>query len=101
MFVFLQILHGSAAYKDARLCINDRLVAIEAENLLKYALNGEALNAFMRTLAQLPPDKSTVRIFVAREKNAPEKLGNRWGSDSELSQSEGFIRDSSTRRYHF
>jgi hypothetical protein len=72
-----------------------RLVAIETENLLLYSLNGEALDAFMRKLANLPKGKPTVRIYIARV----QQMGIKWGSDSELSQSEGFIRDSATRRF--
>uniref|UniRef100_A0A915N5U0 PDZ domain-containing protein n=1 Tax=Meloidogyne javanica TaxID=6303 RepID=A0A915N5U0_MELJA len=76
------ILHGSAAYKDGRLKVNDRLIGIEEVNLLNYSLNGEALDAFMGTLSQIPTNKRT----------------SRWGSDSELSQKEQFVRDSVTRR---
>uniref|UniRef100_A0A914LCY8 PDZ domain-containing protein n=1 Tax=Meloidogyne incognita TaxID=6306 RepID=A0A914LCY8_MELIC len=107
------ILHGSAAYKDGRLKVNDRLIGIEEVNLLNYSLNGEALDAFMGTLSQIPTNKRTVLLFIARIKegedeekeggNLNEKLKqqqhqSRWGSDSELSQKEQFVRDSVTRR---
>jgi hypothetical protein len=79
------------------------LVGVEAVNLLKFPSNGEALDTFMRTLTQLPHGKSTVRVYVARAKNNTNQLqnANRWGSESELSQSaqeEQFIRDSTMRR---
>jgi len=109
----LKILHGSAAYKDGRLKVNDRLIGIEEVNLLNYSLNGEALDAFMGTLSQIPTNKRTVLLFIARIKEGEDEKGggnlkeelkqqqhqSRWGSDSELSQKEQFVRDSVTRRF--
>lgn len=57
----LQILHGSAAFKDGRLHVNDRLVGVEDRNLLAYEFNGEALEAFMRTISQLPQSSRSIR----------------------------------------
>jgi hypothetical protein len=74
-------------------------VGIESVNLLKYSLNGEALDTFMHTLARLPQGKGTVKVYVGREKGADSRqMGNRWGSDSEMSQAEGFSRDTAARR---
>jgi hypothetical protein len=110
-------LHGSAAYKDGRLNVNDRLAGIEEVNLLNFTFNGEALDAFMGTLSQIPNNKKTVLLFIARIKNDDKKLNNtklqqttnqqafghqnRWGSDSELSNTDQFVRDSVTRRFFF
>uniref|UniRef100_A0A915CQJ3 PDZ domain-containing protein n=1 Tax=Ditylenchus dipsaci TaxID=166011 RepID=A0A915CQJ3_9BILA len=63
------VLHGSAAYKDGRLRIDDRLVAIQDVNLLKYKLNGEALEAFIKCLSMMPTNAYSVKVFVARKKN--------------------------------
>ncbi|KAL7078054.1 hypothetical protein ACQ4LE_002588, partial [Meloidogyne hapla] len=98
------ILHGSAAFKDGRLKVNDRLAGIEEVNLLNFSLNGEALDAFMGTLSQIPTNKKKVLLFIARikEEENLNKISqthqSRWGSDSELSQKEQFVRDSVTRR---
>ena len=103
-------MHGSAAYKDGRLKVNDRLAGIEEVNLLNFTLNGEALDAFMGTLAQIPINKKTVLLYIARMKNDGRINNNtklqqtlvhqsRWGSDSELSNTDQFVRDSVTRRF--
>lgn len=55
------ILHGSASFKDGRLRKDDRLVAVENVNLLEYAMNAEAYDAFKNCLAQMPSDASSVR----------------------------------------
>ncbi|KAL3068375.1 hypothetical protein niasHT_030666 [Heterodera trifolii] len=97
------ILHGSAAFKDGRLQVNDRLVGIENQNLLNYELNGEALEAFMRTISQLPQTKHSLRLFVLRKMHQSRDLkpfggGARRGSDSDLSQLSNFDREAPSRR---
>lgn len=56
-----KILHGSAAFKDGRLKVDDRLVGIGEIDLLKYAVNGEALDAFIRCLSSMSPTSALVR----------------------------------------
>uniref|UniRef100_A0A914HBT7 PDZ domain-containing protein n=1 Tax=Globodera rostochiensis TaxID=31243 RepID=A0A914HBT7_GLORO len=99
------ILHGSAAFKDGRLQVNDRLVGIEDQNLLNYELNGEALEAFMRTISQMPQMKQSIRLFVVRKMQLLRDLnskpfggGARRGSDSDLSQLSNFDREAPSRR---
>uniref|UniRef100_A0A183BVI9 PDZ domain-containing protein n=1 Tax=Globodera pallida TaxID=36090 RepID=A0A183BVI9_GLOPA len=99
------ILHGSAAFKDGRLQVNDRLVGIEDQNLLNYELNGEALEAFMRTISQMPQTKQSIRLFVVRKMQLLRDLnskpfggGARRGSDSDLSQLSNFDREAPSRR---
>uniref|UniRef100_A0A1I8BKQ8 Uncharacterized protein n=1 Tax=Meloidogyne hapla TaxID=6305 RepID=A0A1I8BKQ8_MELHA len=58
----------------------------------------------MGTLSQIPTNKKKVLLFIARikEEENLNKISqthqSRWGSDSELSQKEQFVRDSVTRR---
>lgn len=57
----MQVLHGSAAYRDGRLLNDDRLVGVEGVDLLEYSLNGEALGAFQKCINSLPPTTRSVR----------------------------------------
>jgi hypothetical protein len=61
---FLKIFHGSAAYKDGRLKIDDRLVGIENTSILLFNLNSEALGAFLRSLSALPSSATSVWYFL-------------------------------------
>lgn len=59
---FIKVLHGSAAFKNGQFQVNDRLIAIERENLLKYRLNGEALKAFTTSLSQMSSLARSVKL---------------------------------------
>ncbi|KAI6176666.1 hypothetical protein M3Y97_00823500 [Aphelenchoides bicaudatus] len=68
-----RILRGSAAYKDGRLLEHDRILGIENLNLLQFAQNSEAAQAFNSYVSSLPPSCAYFKIFIARK---PENVAD-------------------------
>ncbi|XP_008327329.1 partitioning defective 3 homolog B isoform X2 [Cynoglossus semilaevis] len=59
------IIHGGAAYKDGRLCVNDQLVAVNGETLLGLS-NHEAMETLRRSMSQEGNVRGTIQLVVLR-----------------------------------
>ncbi|XP_026151014.1 partitioning defective 3 homolog B-like isoform X3 [Mastacembelus armatus] len=80
------IIHGGAAYKDGRLCINDQLVAVNGESLLGCS-NHVAMETLRRSMSQEGNIRGTIQLVVLRAlKDQPGPSPNRsFDSSSGLS----------------
>ncbi|XP_065817950.1 partitioning defective 3 homolog B isoform X1 [Labrus bergylta] len=59
------IIHGGAAYKDGRLCVNDQLVAVNGESLLGRS-NHVAMETLRRSMSQEGNVRGTIQLVVLR-----------------------------------
>ncbi|XP_019125140.2 partitioning defective 3 homolog B isoform X3 [Larimichthys crocea] len=59
------IIHGGAAYKDGRLCVNDQLVAVNGESLLGCS-NHVAMETLRRSMSQEGNVRGTIQLVVLR-----------------------------------
>ncbi|TWW80554.1 Partitioning defective 3 -like protein B [Takifugu flavidus] len=59
------IIHGGAAYKDGRLCVNDQLVAVNGESLLGCS-NHQAMETLRRSMSQEGNTRGTIQLVVLR-----------------------------------
>uniref|UniRef100_H3DI39 Par-3 family cell polarity regulator beta b n=1 Tax=Tetraodon nigroviridis TaxID=99883 RepID=H3DI39_TETNG len=59
------IIHGGAAYKDGRLCVNDQLVAVNGESLLGSS-NHQAMETLRRSMSQEGNARGTIQLVVLR-----------------------------------
>lgn len=66
------IIHGGAAYKDGRLCINDQMIAVNGESLLGRS-NNAAMEALRRSMSSEGNTRGTIQVVVLR---APKQMGN-------------------------
>ncbi|XP_044072439.1 partitioning defective 3 homolog B isoform X2 [Siniperca chuatsi] len=66
MGIFIKsIIHGGAAYKDGRLCVNDQLVAVNGESLLGRS-NHVAMETLRRSMSQEGNVRGTIQLVVLR-----------------------------------
>uniref|UniRef100_A0A3Q2V5A9 Par-3 family cell polarity regulator beta n=1 Tax=Haplochromis burtoni TaxID=8153 RepID=A0A3Q2V5A9_HAPBU len=66
------IIHGGAAYKDGRLCINDQMIAVNGESLLGRS-NNAAMEGLRRSMSSEGNTRGTIQVVVLR---APKQMGN-------------------------
>ncbi|XP_078117662.1 partitioning defective 3 homolog B-like isoform X8 [Sander vitreus] len=59
------IIHGGAAYKDGRLCVNDQMVAVNGESLLGRS-NHVAMETLRRSMSQEGNVRGTIQLVVLR-----------------------------------
>ncbi|XP_034550568.1 partitioning defective 3 homolog B-like [Notolabrus celidotus] len=59
------IIHGGAAYKDGRLCVNDQLVAVNGESLVGRS-NHVAMETLRRSMSQEGNVRGTIQLVVLR-----------------------------------
>ncbi|XP_076015189.1 partitioning defective 3 homolog B-like, partial [Genypterus blacodes] len=59
------IIHGGAAYKDGRLCVNDQLVAVNGESLVGRS-NHVAMETLRRSMSQEGNMRGTIQLVVLR-----------------------------------
>uniref|UniRef100_A0A669DFE1 PDZ domain-containing protein n=1 Tax=Oreochromis niloticus TaxID=8128 RepID=A0A669DFE1_ORENI len=59
------IIHGGAAYKDGRLCINDQMIAVNGESLLGRS-NNAAMEALRRSMSSEGNTRGTIQVVVLR-----------------------------------
>ncbi|XP_041662560.1 partitioning defective 3 homolog B isoform X2 [Cheilinus undulatus] len=59
------IIHGGAAYKDGRLCVNDQLVAVNGESLLGRS-NHVAMETLRRSMSQEGNVRGMIQLVVLR-----------------------------------
>lgn len=59
------IIHGGAAYKDRRLCVNDQLIAVNGESLLGRS-NHVAMETLRRSMSQEGNVRGTIQLVVLR-----------------------------------
>uniref|UniRef100_A0A3Q3BAE3 Partitioning defective 3 homolog B n=1 Tax=Kryptolebias marmoratus TaxID=37003 RepID=A0A3Q3BAE3_KRYMA len=59
------IIHGGAAYKDGRLCINDQLIAVNGETLVGRS-NHAAMDTLRRSMSSEGNARGTIQLVVLR-----------------------------------
>uniref|UniRef100_A0A3Q0QRV2 PDZ domain-containing protein n=1 Tax=Amphilophus citrinellus TaxID=61819 RepID=A0A3Q0QRV2_AMPCI len=59
------IIHGGAAYKDGRLCINDQMIAVNGESLLGRS-NHAAMETLRRSMSSEGNARGTIQVVVLR-----------------------------------
>ncbi|XP_061782573.1 partitioning defective 3 homolog B isoform X1 [Nerophis lumbriciformis] len=59
------IIHGGAAYKDGRLCVNDQLVAVNGASLLGHS-NHVAMETLRRSMSHEGNARGTIQLVVMR-----------------------------------
>uniref|UniRef100_A0A3Q4MI36 PDZ domain-containing protein n=1 Tax=Neolamprologus brichardi TaxID=32507 RepID=A0A3Q4MI36_NEOBR len=64
------IIHGGAAYKDGRLCINDQMIAVNGESLLGRS-NNAAMEGLRRSMSSEGNTRGTIQVVVLR---APKQV---------------------------
>ncbi|XP_032385447.1 partitioning defective 3 homolog B isoform X3 [Etheostoma spectabile] len=76
------IIHGGAAYKDGRLCVNDQMVAVNGESLLGHS-NHVAMETLRRSMSQEGNVRGTIQLVVLRTQK--DQHGVSFDSSSGLS----------------
>ncbi|XP_072299281.1 par-3 family cell polarity regulator beta a [Eucyclogobius newberryi] len=59
------IIHGGAAYKDGRLCVNDQLIAVNGESLEGHS-NHVAMETLRRSMSSEGNARGTIQLVVLR-----------------------------------
>uniref|UniRef100_A0A1A8G3P0 Par-3 partitioning defective 3 homolog B n=1 Tax=Nothobranchius korthausae TaxID=1143690 RepID=A0A1A8G3P0_9TELE len=59
------IIHGGAAYKDGRLCVNDQMIAVNGESLLGRS-NHTAMETLRRSMSSEGNARGTIQLVVLR-----------------------------------
>nr|XP_054599110.1 par-3 family cell polarity regulator beta a isoform X2 [Nothobranchius furzeri] len=59
------IIHGGAAYKDGRLCVNDQMIAVNGESLLGHS-NHSAMETLRRSMSSEGNARGTIQLVVLR-----------------------------------
>ncbi|KAF7644177.1 hypothetical protein LDENG_00226200, partial [Lucifuga dentata] len=59
------IIHGGAAYKDGRLCVNDQLIAVNGESLLGRS-NHVAMETLRRSMSSEGTARGTIQLVLLR-----------------------------------
>lgn len=66
------IIHGGAAYKDGRLCVNDQLVAVNGESLQGRS-NHASMETLRRSMSSEGNARGTIQLVVLR---VPKQIAN-------------------------
>ncbi|KAM8873072.1 par-3 family cell polarity regulator beta a isoform 1-T1 [Synchiropus picturatus] len=64
------IIHGGAAYKDGRLSVNDQLIAVNGESLLRRS-NHAAMETLRRSMSSEGNARGTIQLVVLRAPRQP------------------------------
>uniref|UniRef100_A0AAV2LAR7 PDZ domain-containing protein n=1 Tax=Knipowitschia caucasica TaxID=637954 RepID=A0AAV2LAR7_KNICA len=59
------IIHGGAAYKDGRLCVNDQMIAVNGEYLVGRS-NHAAMETLRRSMSAEGTARGTIQLLVLR-----------------------------------
>uniref|UniRef100_A0A3Q4MI42 PDZ domain-containing protein n=1 Tax=Neolamprologus brichardi TaxID=32507 RepID=A0A3Q4MI42_NEOBR len=65
------IIHGGAAYKDGRLCINDQMIAVNGESLLGRS-NNAAMEGLRRSMSSEGNTRGTIQSGLLIKQTAPK-----------------------------
>uniref|UniRef100_A0A8C6PVR5 PDZ domain-containing protein n=1 Tax=Nothobranchius furzeri TaxID=105023 RepID=A0A8C6PVR5_NOTFU len=64
------IIHGGAAYKDGRLCVNDQMIAVNGESLLGHS-NHSAMETLRRSMSSEGNARGTIQLVVLLTHSLP------------------------------
>uniref|UniRef100_A0A672JUX5 PDZ domain-containing protein n=1 Tax=Sinocyclocheilus grahami TaxID=75366 RepID=A0A672JUX5_SINGR len=67
------IIHGGAAFKDGRLCVNDQLIAVNGETLLGKS-NHEAMETLRRSMSMEGNLRGMIQLVVLRALAPPTQV---------------------------
>uniref|UniRef100_A0A3B3Z710 PDZ domain-containing protein n=1 Tax=Periophthalmus magnuspinnatus TaxID=409849 RepID=A0A3B3Z710_9GOBI len=75
------IIHGGAAYKDGRLCVNDQLIEVNGETLVGRS-NHAAMETLRRSMSSEGNARGTIQVVVLRSAKQVATNGNNYSSYS-------------------
>ncbi|KAJ8255664.1 hypothetical protein COCON_G00195280 [Conger conger] len=79
------IIHGGAAYKDGRLCVNDQLIAVNGESLLEKS-NRVAMETLRRSMSMEGNARGRIQLVLLRGPSWLSLTPPKPASDVSLSQ---------------